>query len=65
MGFFAGEIETMSRKDIEAVQLRRLKDVVARCYYNVPFYRERLDAAGITPDRITALSDIREGGFYA
>ena len=59
MGFFAGEIETMSRKDIEAVQLRRLKDVVARCYYNVPFYRERLDAAGITPDRITALSDIQ------
>ena len=59
MGFFAGEIETMSRKDIEAVQLLRLKDVVARCYYNVPFYRERLDAAGITPDRITALSDIQ------
>lgn len=59
MGFFDKQTETMSRQDIEALQLTRLQQVVARCYHNVPFYRSRLDEAGVTPEKIKALSDIQ------
>lgn len=57
--FFNKEIETMSRKDIEALQLERLKWTVDYCMKNVPFYHERLTAAGVTADKIKTLSDIR------
>ncbi len=58
MGFFCKDIETMSRKEIEALQLERLKWVVNHCYRNVEFYHTKLDAAGITPDKIKVLSDV-------
>ena len=32
----------MSRKDIEDLQLRKLRWMVDYCYNNVPFYHERL-----------------------
>lgn len=38
--------ETMSRKEIEAIQLERLKDTVKRVYEHVPAYRAKMDAAG-------------------
>ncbi len=57
--YFNQEIETMPRKQIEAMQLERLKWMVDYCYNNVPFYHERLGAAGITGDRIKTLSDIQ------
>ena len=46
--FFQKDIETMRRPDIEALQLERLRRMVDYCYNNVPFYHERLGAAGIT-----------------
>ncbi|MCI5801396.1 MAG: phenylacetate--CoA ligase [Oscillospiraceae bacterium] len=49
----------MNRRDLEALQLERLKWVVSRCYNNVPFYHNRLDKAGVTPDKIKTLSDIQ------
>ena len=57
--FFQKEIETMSRPELEALQLERLKRMVDYCYENVPFYHERLKAAGVTGDKIKALSDIQ------
>ncbi|MEG2596884.1 MAG: phenylacetate--CoA ligase [Oscillospiraceae bacterium] len=57
--FFQQEIETMSRRQIEEIQLERLKWVVGYCYDNVPFYHERLEKANVTPDKIKCLSDIR------
>ena len=57
--YFNKEIETMPRKQIEAMQLERLKWMVDYCYNNVPFYHERLGTAGITGDRIKTLSDIQ------
>ena len=56
--FFQKEIETMSRAEIEAVQLQRLQETVQRCYQNVPFYRARLDSVGVKPEDIRSLSDI-------
>lgn len=57
--FFQKEIETMSRPEIEALQLERLKWMVNYCYENVPFYHERLEKAGVTADKIKTLSDIQ------
>lgn len=57
--FFQKELETMSRKQIEEIQLERLKYTVNYCYTNVPFYKKKMDDAGVTPDQIKTLDDIR------
>ena len=48
--FFQPEIETMPRRDLEALQLERLKWTVDYCYRNVPFYTKKLDEAGVTAE---------------
>ena len=57
--FFQPEIETMPRRDLEALQLERLKWTVDYCYRNVPFYTKKLDEAGVTADKIKSLADIQ------
>ncbi len=57
--FYQKEIETMSRGELEALQLAKLKKMVDYCYNNVAFYHERLSAAGVTGDKIKTLSDIQ------
>lgn len=57
--FFQKDIETMPRKELEALQLERLRRIVDYCYNNVPFYHKRLDEAGVTGDKIKTLSDIQ------
>lgn len=62
--FFQKDIETMARKDIEALQLERLRWMVEYCYQNVPFYREKLTEAGITSgSQIKTLKDLRHIPF--
>lgn len=50
--------ETLPREDLESLQLRRLKSLVERVYANVPFYRNKLDEAGVSPADIRKLSDV-------
>ena len=57
------EIECISRRKIEEIQLRRLKNVIERAYYNVPFYRERFDKIGLKPEHIQTLRDIEKIPF--
>lgn len=57
------EAECMNRKDMEALQLQRLKEVVKRAYENVPFYRKRFDDIGLKPEHITTLKDIEKIPF--
>jgi phenylacetate-CoA ligase len=56
---FNPEIETMSRAQIESLQLEALKNEIAYCIKNVPLYAERLGNAGVTPEKIQSLSDIK------
>jgi phenylacetate-CoA ligase len=51
------------RERIEQWQLRRLKEVVARAYRDVPGYRQLYDEAGITPDDLRVIGDIRNFPF--
>lgn len=57
--FFQKDVETMKRKDIEALQLEKLRHMVDYCYRNVPFYKKKLDEAHVTADKIKSLSDIK------
>ena len=60
--FFDQEHETMTREQIEALQVERLKETIARCMKN-PIYKQRLDEVGITPDSITCVADVRKLPF--
>ena len=53
------KMETLPREEIEALQLRRLQDLCARVYANVPFYRKRFDEIGITPADVKSLDDVK------
>ena len=52
-------IETASRDEIAALQLGRLKRTLRQAYDNVPATRARFEAAGVHPDDLTELSDLR------
>ena len=60
--FFNEKMETMTRAEIEALQLERLQATVRHCM-NSPFYKERFQEAGITPEDIKSLDDIRRIPF--
>jgi phenylacetate-CoA ligase len=50
--------ETMPRDQLEQLQLERLRDMLDRAYERVPFYREKLDAAGFAPGDLAGLDDL-------
>ncbi len=54
--------ETMRPADLEALQLRRLRETLERVG-NVPFYRELLAREGIRPGDIRTLDDVRKLPF--
>ena len=61
--FYDSEIETMSRSDLARLQLAKLKWQVDRCYHRSEFYRERFDAAGVSPAAVKTVDDIRKFPF--
>ncbi len=52
------QYEAMPRTELKALQLERLKKQVKAVYNKVPFYRAKLQEAGITPDDIKSLDDV-------
>lgn len=63
MSYYNEEFETLPRPALEALQLKRLQTTVARVYASVPFYRQSFDRAGITPDSVKSLADLRKLPF--
>lgn len=57
------EYETLPREALEAVQLKRLKQVVSRVYNCVGFYKKSFDRAGVTPDDLKTLDDLKRFPF--
>jgi phenylacetate-CoA ligase len=53
-------VETASREQIVALQEELLRAQVRHAWANVTFYRERWAAAGIQPERIRTLADLRQ-----
>lgn len=58
MGIFKPEVECASRDEMKALQSERLKKMVKNAYENVPFYKQKLDEAGVSPDDIQSIDDI-------
>jgi phenylacetate-CoA ligase len=52
------EFETLPREVLEALQFKRLQQVVQRVYHTVGFYRAAFDEAGVKPDDIKSLADL-------
>ena len=63
MPIFKPEVETLTRKDLQELQSERLQIVVNQAYANVDFYRRKFDEAGLTPDDIKTLDDLRKVPF--
>ena len=51
--------ECMDREQLRELQGERLRAVVQREYENVPMYRERMQAKGITPFDIRTVDDLK------
>ena len=60
--YFEPEIETMSRPDLEKLQLERLKQTIEQAVKS-PFYKELYAELGITSDTIQSLDDIKKLPF--
>jgi phenylacetate-CoA ligase len=63
MKIFDKKHETMSREEMRALQLERLKNVVRYAYDKVPFYKKKFDDAGFSPDSLKTLDDIKRIPF--
>jgi len=57
------EFETLPREALEALQLKRLKGLVERVYSAVPYYRGKMDEAGMKPADIRTLKDLAKLPF--
>ena len=55
--------ETLSRAEIEALQLERLQDTVKRAYEHVEPYRKKMEEAGVRPEDIRTLDDLKHLPF--
>ena len=55
--------ETMSRGEIEALQLKRLQKTVKRVYEKVEPYRRKMVEAGVKPEDIKSLKDLSKLPF--
>lgn len=55
--------ETMSREEIESVQLSRLKETVSRVYEKVPAYHSKMEQMGVKPEDICSLKDLSKLPF--
>lgn len=50
--------ETLSREEIETIQLARLKQTVWQVWEKVPAYRKKMEEAGVKPEDIKSLKDL-------
>jgi len=60
--FWQKEIETLTADDLNKLQLERLRQTVARAALS-PFYGDRLRQAGVNPDSLQTVADIRRIPF--
>lgn len=53
------EFETLPREALEALQSKRLRSLVERVYATVPAYRKKMDEAGVKPEHIKSIDDLK------
>lgn len=50
--------ETMSRDELSFIQSERLQKLARKIYHNVPFYRDKFQSVGLSPEDIKDVSDL-------
>jgi phenylacetate-CoA ligase len=60
---FDRDAETMARRNLAALQLRRLKKSLTHAYQKVAPIRRKFETAGVTPDSLGSLADIAHFPF--
>ena len=58
--YWAEEIETIGRDELEEYQLEKLKSQIELAYEKSPYYREAFEKTGVSPHDIKTLEDIRK-----
>ncbi|MDD1654162.1 MAG: phenylacetate--CoA ligase, partial [Methanomicrobiales archaeon] len=61
--FWEPKIETMPVEDLHRLQYRLLKSLVYRLYSFSEFYHRRMEDAGVHPDDIRVLADVKKLPF--
>jgi len=61
--YFQPEIECMARTDMKSLQSERLVSQVKHVWDNVPYYKEKMVSAGVTPDDIKSIGDLHKLPF--
>ena len=58
--FWRPEIQTLPWEDLRSLQEERLRAQIARVFDQpIPFFKRKLEAAGIGPDDVKTLDDLR------
>ncbi|MEJ2068140.1 MAG: AMP-binding protein, partial [Deltaproteobacteria bacterium] len=63
MGIYNRRYETLSREEIEQIQIEHLTNTVKRVYKNVPFYQDEMKRRNVTPKDIVKVKDLERFGF--
>ena len=63
--YYQPELETMPLEQLRALQSERLVRQVRHVWDNVPYYREKMQAKGLTPDDIRGLDDLHKLPFLS
>ena len=57
------EAESMPRNALEKLQGERLAKIIEYTYHQMPFYRQKMDEAGVKPEDIRSLDDLNKLPF--
>ena len=63
MEIWNSHFECMDRNKLREVQSERLRDTIERVYFNVPFYRRKMQELGLGPESIQTIDDITKLPF--
>jgi phenylacetate-CoA ligase len=63
MNIWNHHFETMDRDGMRRVQSERLREAVERVYFNVPYYRNKMQEAGLGPESIHTIDDLSKLPF--
>ena len=65
MNYYQKEIECASREELRALQDERLVKQVQHVWDNVPYYRKKMEAKGVTPEDIKGVADLHKLPFLS
>lgn len=60
MDIWNRHFECMERKELSMTQSARLLETIERAYFNVPYYRQKMQEAGLGPESIRSVRDLHK-----